>query len=259
MVDYLSYSHRPPVQVARLLVKQIAAYPLNNRGVDELYSHFTCPIVRQVRTDRLINALITRINTADVHPSSTSDKASEIYLLGCVAPRDGRARQFLESLRSESFPTKLTPELRKSQLSRVNFALAEVNNSGAVATALAGIAALAAAGTPNDVDILLREGVRRTDNCVLLNRLASFINDEREGPTIYLGDGVKTLRLRYGDIAVLAFTNRFGTRVTGYEYKNDESQRHDEAELDQIYRRVKKYLDQQCGQNSTIFSANAAK
>jgi len=259
LVDYLSYSHRPSAQVARLLVKQIAAYPSKNRAVDQLYSHFGCPMVRRVRTRPLTNALITRINAADVNPSSTLDKAAEIYLLGCLSPGDASARSFLKSLRTESFPTKLDPELRKSQLSRVNFALAEVNDSAAVAAALAEIDALAAGATPNDVDILIREGVQRTDNCVLLNRFASFINDKREGPTIYLGDGVKTLRIRYGDIAVLAFTNRFGARVTGYEYKNDESQRHDEAELDQIYQRVKKYLGKQCGQNSTISSANAVK
>ena len=158
-----------------------------------------------------------------------------------------------------SFQTRLDGRPRRYQLLGANFALAEANDPAAVAAALSEIEAIAAQGTANDVDILIRESVRRTNNCVLLNRFASFINDKREGPTVYLGDGVKTLQLRYGDIAVLAFTNRFGTRVTGYEYKDDESQRHTDAELEDIYRSVKKYFDKQCGQNSIISSARGAK
>lgn len=37
-----------------------------------------------------------------------------------------------------------------------------------------------------------------------------------------------------------------------YFHKNDESQRHTDAELDQIYRRVKKYLQKHCGKKPTI-------
>jgi hypothetical protein len=106
LVDYLSASQRrPQAQVARLLVKQIEAYPLNNRAVDRLHAHSACHIVKQVRTRRFTEALVNRVNATDGSPSTTFDKAGEIYLLGCVASRDITARRFLERLRSESFPT----------------------------------------------------------------------------------------------------------------------------------------------------------
>jgi hypothetical protein len=225
ITDYVGRFSSP--ERLRILVRQIEAYPLKNAAMN--YAHqYPCHSFSQIKQKSLAAALFSRIKDdyGDVH-------RNEIYLLGCLAPRDRQARAFLEELRSSSFPTKLDESLRAHQLFNVNLALAEVKQPDAVRDALARIDEVAKSDRYDELKSLV-EQTQETSNITILRRLSVFIRDKRTGPSAY-GD------IRIGDVAAGVYTRKLGAKVTG-DGITDNYRRHTDEELEAIYQRVRSYL-----------------
>jgi hypothetical protein len=225
ITDYVGRFSSP--ERLQVLVRQIEAYPLKNAGMRYAYQ-YPCRSFSQIRQQSLGAALFSRIKDdyGDVH-------RNEIYLLGCLAPRDRQARAFLAELRGSSFPTKLDEGLRAYQLFQVNLALAEVKQPDAIRDALARIDGEAKSERYDQLKSLV-EQAQETSNIAILRRLSEFIRDKRTGPSAY-GD------IRIGDVAAEVFTRKLGAAVTGEKVTGD-TRRHTDEELEAIYRRVKSYL-----------------
>lgn len=228
ITDYVGRHSSP--QRLQLLVQQIEKYPLKNAAMRYAY-RYPCRSFSQIRKRSLAGALISRIkeDAEDVH-------RNEIYILRCLVGRDLQARRFLEEMRDPSFPTRLNESLRAHQLFEVNLALAEVRQPDAVRDALKRIDEQANSATYDELKALV-EQVREILNIEILRRLSEFIRDKREGPGEYGG-------IRIGDVAAGVFTRKLGSRVTG-DKKSDNWVRHTDEQLEQIYKRVKSYLERQ--------------
>lgn len=225
ITDYVGRFSSP--ERLRILVRQIEAYPLKNAAMR--YAHqYPCRSFSQIKQRSLAAALFSRIKDdyADVH-------RNEIYLLGCLAPRDRQARAFLKELCSSSFPTKLDEDQRAYQLFKVNLALAEVKQPDAVRDALARIDEVAKSDRYDELKSLV-EQAQETSNMAILRRLSEFIRDKRTGSSAY-GD------IRIGDVAAGVYSRKLGAKVTG-DSVTDDYRRHSDEELEAIYQRVKSYL-----------------
>ena len=228
ITDYVGRHSSP--QRLQLLVQQIETFPVKNAAMRYAY-RYPCGSFGPIRTRSLAGALISRIkeDPENVH-------RNEIYILRCLVGRDIQVRKFLEEMRDPSFPTRLNESLRSHQLFEVNLALAEVRQPEAVRDALTRIEEDAKGASYDQLRSLV-EQVREISNVDILRRLSEFIRDKRESPDEYGG-------IRIGDVAAGVFTRKLGNRVTG-DKQTENWFRHTDEELEQIYRRVKSYLEKQ--------------
>jgi hypothetical protein len=140
-----------------------------------------------------------------------------------------------------SFPNSLSEGDRQDQLNILTYALAEAQLKKAEEKVLSDIGAATATADPGAIQSVLSKAQGFT-NCRILQLLARLILDKRP-VTLEVPEEVKIkqLQARIGDMAVSAFTGLLGTKVTGE--KDVESKPHTDAELEGVYRRVKKALD----------------
>ncbi len=189
-LGYFLFSNRLP-----LFLKQIEMYPLKTNAL-RYASYYPCRQYRRIKSKALTNALIKRIK------SLKNDAADdEIYILGCAAPQNARAKQFLEELRQNSFQSGLTADERRSQLRNVDYALAEAADAGAEKSVLADFEGVLKNETET-LEFLLGD-LRGFTNCRILLPVSRLILDERNAPESYLQN--KEIKLRIGDLAVSVF------------------------------------------------------
>jgi hypothetical protein len=229
-------SQNPSQEALQLLVNQVEAYPAETNAVQYVYA-YPCERIRKARTKSLAAALADRVRA---RRGEVSER--ELYVLGCLARRDARARRFLEEVRAPAYRNELDERLRAIQLFEVNLALAEAGTTDAAARAVAHIDDVDRRGSFDELQALVEHVQKISDRPVLL-RLAEFIRDQRTRATSGAGDAAA---VRLGDIAARIFTLKLGEQVTG-EKPADETRRHTDAELEQIYRRVESHLETRAG------------
>lgn len=239
----------------RTFVRQIEAFPSDKSAFPPFHAaKYPCHYFKTIKARSLTSALTARIKSRD-----SDFNREEIYLLGCLAPKDPQARKFLEELSQPSFPLRLSENDRRVFTELVTYALAEAGSKEAEESVLAEIENKSNTGDPRAIQSLL-EALQGFTNCRILLRYARLIADKRDGPEAELNPearlrGAQTeiekVRLRIGDLAISSFTYAFGTKVTG-EIDN-QWRPHTDFEMERIYQRVKKALER--GKSSTCHSS----
>jgi hypothetical protein len=226
-------------EALQLLVRQIERYP-SDRSVFAYAAVHPCYFFRKVKTQSLTQVLTARIKSQD-----NDFPREEIYLLGCLAPKDPEARKFLEEMSQPAFPLRLSGNEKQSLLKLITYALAEVGSREAEEKVLAEIEAATASGDAADVQSTLNESGGFT-NCRIIQRFARLILDKRPLSFDVADDHAKIRKVHVliGDLAIRTFTSRYGTKFTGAgEDYSLEYTTHTDAEMERIYQRVKRALD----------------
>ncbi len=224
-------------EALQVIVQQIEKYPSDPNGFPAVYAgKYPCHFFRKIKVRSLTQALTTRIKSRD-----NDFQREEIYLLGCLAPKDPQAREFLEQMSQPSFPLRLSESDRQALLKLITYALAEDGFREAEEKVLAEIEE---AATAADVESVLYN-LKGFTNCRIIQRFARLILDKRPVSFDVADEGrIKQVQVRIGDLAILTFTSIFGTKFTGTG--NDysiEYTRYTDAEMERIYQRVKRALD----------------
>jgi hypothetical protein len=250
---YLNDHYAP--EALQALVRQIETYPSDKSAFPYAYAaRYPCHFFRAIKVRSLTSTLTIRVNSRN-----NAFKREEIYLLGCVAPKDPQARKLLEEMSQASFPLSLSENDRRVFGELVTYALAEAGSKEEEEKVLADIETKSNAGDPRVLQSLL-EALQGFTNCRILLRYAQLITDKRDGPEAELNPEarmspgqteIRRVRLRIGDVAISSFTYALGTKVTGEI--NNQWRRHTDAEMERIYQRVKKSLES--GKASTCHSS----
>lgn len=224
-------------EALQLLVRQIETYPSDASAFPAFYAAKSpCHFFRKIKVRSLTQVLTARIKSRD-----NDFQREEIYLLGCLAPKDPQARKFLEEMRQPSFPLRLSESDRQALLELSTYALAEDGLKEAEEKVLAEIEDATATGDFGTVQSALYKAKGFT-NCRIVQRFARLILEKRAVSLEVLDEGkIKQRQVRIGDMAISTFTDLLGTQVTGE--KDVEWKPHPDAEMERIYRRVKRALD----------------
>jgi hypothetical protein len=210
LTEYLGYFLFP--NRLPLFLKVIETYPLENNAIRIAYN-YPCRQFRRIKSKSLTNALIKRIETLENYGAGM-----EIYLLGCLAPRDLRAKRFLEEIRENTFTFryKLTVNYREAQLRDIDYALAEAGDSAGEKLVLADFERIKNESVKNnEIETLefLLGTLRGFTNCRILLPSASLILDQRAVPDNYLQKGDEKLSI--GDLAVNVFATLMEKNAAG--------------------------------------------
>jgi hypothetical protein len=243
-VTFFLSQHYSPAAL-RALVAQIETFPLDKSQFPEFHAaKYPCHFFDAIKVGSLSQSLTARIKAR-----GTEFRREEIYLLGCVAPKDPQARKLLEEMSQASFPLRLSENDRRVFDELVTYALAEAGSKEAEERVLADIESKSNAGDPRVLQSLI-EALQGFTNCRILLHYAQLITDKRDGPEAELNPEarmspgqteIRRIRLRIGDMAISSFTYTLGRRVTG-EIDN-QWRRHTDAEMERIYQKVKKALE----------------
>lgn len=226
--------HTPEaMQILADLVRNSSGQSLHE-ALYSLEDHYSCKELVDSRLKNLVPNLIASANDYD-----KSGLPAEIRLLGCLAGQDSQAKKFLDESLNECESGKVAfPRYRNSQCGLLKLALARSGSAEAVASLLRGLKASMERGDPDELEGWLSD-VQYIDDKELLSNLAELIKDKRGEfrPIPHSSEH----RLRICDVAVSWFTRKLGGAVTGAE--TTVWRRHTDEELEQIYRRVKLYLE----------------
>lgn len=245
MTFFLGQHYSPAALQA--LVRQIEKYPADQSAFPAAYAaRYPCYFFRRVRAPSLSRALEARIRSRE-----GEFKRDEIHLLGCLAPRDARARTLLEEMSRPSFLPRLGAEERDDFSRLVTYALAEAGAKEAEGKVLAELDEQSRAPDAGGTLRVLEE-LKQFTNCRVLRRYAQFITDKRPGrevqkisdpndPAYKTGNGL--VRLRVGDDAIRRFASVYGAQVAGISEDDLSGTRaFTDEEMDSVYRRVKRAL-----------------
>ena len=243
-VTFFLNQHYSPAAL-QALVRQIEAYPSDKSAFPAVYAaRYPCHFFGTIKVRSLTQALTVRVKSRD-----SNFNREEIYLLGCIAPKDARARKFLEKMNQASFPLRLSEDDRRVFGELVTDALAEAGSKAAEEKVLAEIETKSRAGDPGAIQSLL-VALQGFTNCRILLGYAQLITDKRDGPEAELNPEarlrsgqteIKKTRLRIGDLAISSFTYALGTKVTGET--DNRWKPHTDIEMERIYARVKKTVE----------------
>ena len=222
-------------EVFRLLVAQIEKFPTEDYSLPVTYtSRYGCYYFKVINAPRLTDAIIKRIEFR-----SGEFNRDEIDLLGCLARRAPRAKEFLLALYEPQFQTALGQTERQQQREYLRFPLAEAGVKEMEEEVLSEINDLIASGDSERIQNSL-PGLRNFTNPRIVRRFIELLNDKREITVAnYVRFERNEFKVALRDYMVVVFTSVFGRKVTG-EY--DQNFRvHTDAEIEKIYRRVKSF------------------